>query len=138
MKRSEAVFLSIIVALVVTPATIVLSIYKVTKNPNLRPLSITAESLAAVPDSTGATRQIIVTIASPTGTDPSTHAKLESDLIRAFDSFLLKPVIVHTVGTENSATIAYQVGANTVGPMPLSQAASGLRLAVDADRRRTN
>lgn len=135
MRRRDIIWLSALSALVITPASVALAAYYVTRNPNLRPLGITLEKLIEAGQI--ADRDLIVaqiTFGDRSDTNLSL-AEYEAALSKAFDTFQTE-VQVRFRERRNSdqITILYKVGNSVIGPFPMSRAAEGIRASVEAER----
>jgi hypothetical protein len=127
--------LLIVILLVVAPSAGALTYYWFTKNPNVRPLGITRESLDAFERGGGPVFEIVAQIAY----DPRySGGKSQAELHRAIsNAFRAKGVHVNVqiTRTEGSGTwITYVIGPSTIGPYPLSEASDGINKAVEAYR----
>jgi hypothetical protein len=135
LVKKESIVVSLVAAFIVLPAVLSLSAYFITKNPNLRPLGITLDSLteAGLIESSG---EIIAVISVG---DRSSKSVSKKDYTKALEStfdILGSDVEVkfRTVPNKSDITVTYLVGLSRIGPYPISQAASGVKAAVRAER----
>ncbi len=135
LRRSIS-HLFVVVFFVVAPSAAALGYYYITKNPTIRPLGITRESLDAYERGhTSAVFEIVAHIAY----DPRHSGGISQDeLHRALTTaFRAKGVHVNVQleRSEKAGTwITYVVGPSTIGPYPLSEGALGINQAVEAYR----
>ncbi|WP_421702352.1 hypothetical protein [Aliiroseovarius sp.] len=134
MQRS-VMHLLIVILLVVAPTAGALTYYWFTKNPHVRPLGITRESLDAFERGGGPVFEIVAHISY----DPRySDGKSQAEMHRAFsNAFRAKGVHVNVkfARTGGSGTwVTYVIGPSTIGPYPLSEASSGINKAVEAYR----
>jgi len=134
--RIKDIFLIVLITIfIVGPAVLALSAYVLTKNPSLRPLGITVDSLAEAGQL--AEKGLIVAVV-----DIGTHAPYELSkrdyekaLRTAFDRMNSDVRIrFRSVPNGETVSVTYIVGESRIGPFPASQAASGISLAVEAER----
>lgn len=131
MFRRNSLLLSVIAALIVTPASAMLALYWLTGDPTLRPLAITAAKLRAA----GRMNRPEVRVVIDTGNANAARLKqeLEPGLRAAFDMYQIEPVFdYHRSGRD--VRVTYFVGVNRIGPYSLHQAPSGIRPAAEAYR----
>lgn len=131
IKKKEILYLCMVVALVTFPTAGSLTYYAITKDPSMRPLGITEQSLRAY-----AGEAKVVSIAAIVEWDSArsggiTRRDMQELLINVFKS---KGVDVQVYFTEghNGTFVKYQVGASIIGPFPQSRAAEGITGAVAA------
>ncbi|WP_300516084.1 hypothetical protein [Aliiroseovarius sp.] len=134
MQRSVT-HLLIVIFLVVAPTAGALTYYWWTKNPSVRPLGITRESLDAFERGGGPVFEIIAQISY----DPRhSGGRSQAELHRIFsNAFRAKGVHVNVkfARTGGAGTwVTYVVGPSTIGPYPLSEASNGINKAVEAYR----
>ncbi|MCP5036494.1 MAG: hypothetical protein GY945_02725 [Rhodobacteraceae bacterium] len=122
-----------IIALVILPSALSLSYYAITKDPNMRPLGITTESLREYFG-----RGFGVEIVAIVHWDSIRSGQVtQGDMRRALrNAFKAKGVDVRIDFRETSGGthITYQVGSSSIGPYPQSRAAEGINAAVAAYR----
>lgn len=134
LQRS-VMHLLIVILLVVAPTAGALTYYWFTKNPSVRPLGITRESLDAFERGGRPKFEIIAQISY----DPrQSGGRSQAELHRIFsNAFRAKGVHVNVefTSTGGSGTwITYVIGPSTIGPYPLSGASDGINKAVEAYR----
>ena len=127
--------LMIVILLVVAPTAGALTYYYLTKNPTVRPLGITRESIDAFERGGGAVFEIVARVAyDPRHSSGYSQAQLHKTLSNAFRA---KGVHVNVRFERTGAAgtwITYVIGPSTVGPYPLSEASDGINKAVEAYR----
>ena len=134
-KTRNLFYVVVIISLVVLPTALSLGWYEVTKNPNLRPLGVTRQSLDAYARAKGDTGdgvQIIARVAwVPPHTGGYSRKKLERTLVNAFAAKGVDVIVMFEDGDE-ATTVTYQVGKSYMGPYSTHRAGEGIRAAVDA------
>ena len=135
MVKRETIFVGLVATFIVLPAALSLSAYFITKNPNFRPLGITLDSLteAGLIESSGE----IIAVVSIGDRAPKHSPK--SEYIKALKStfeILGSDVDVKFRSAPNTSdiTVTYLVGLSRIGPYPITQAASGVKAAIHAER----
>lgn len=122
-----------IIALIVTPTAMSLSYYYVTKDPNMRPLGITHQSLSAYTKSRVGDGVHIVAqvewVAHQSG--GYSQRALELAIKNAFKAKGVEVFVFFHPGVDRTR-VTYKVGHTTVGPYSTSHAARGISAAVDA------
>lgn len=135
MVKKETIVVSLVAAFIVLPAALSLSAYFITKNPNFRPLGITLDSLteAGLIESSG---EIIAVISIGDRSQKQTSKKEYTKALESTFEILESEVEVkfRTVPNSSEISVTYLVGLNRIGPYPITQAASGVKAAVRAER----
>jgi len=131
--RQNLLYVSLIFLIVVLPGALALGWYYYSRDPNFRPLGITREALRdyGVP---GQGMDLIAYIDWPTAkADSPARKKLATNLAASFAS---KGVAARLIfrDTTGAAQVTYVIGKSTIGPYPVSQAAQGISMAVEAYR----
>ncbi len=135
LRRSVS-HLLIVVFLVIAPSAAALGYYHITRNPTVRPLGITRESLDAYERGRTST---VFEIVARVAYDPRHSGGVSQDELRRAltAAFRIKGVHVNIqferpgkAGTR----ITYIIGPSTIGPYPLSESAVGINQAVEAYR----
>ncbi len=125
--------LILIITLLVAPAAISLSWYKITGNPLFRPLGITDENMRAY-FGTGKWIEIVAEVEwDSIRSGRIARVDMEQALRRAFEA---KGVEVRVVFRDSASgtRILYRVGPSVIGPYPQARAAEGISAAVEAYR----
>lgn len=135
-NRMNIAYILGIIALVVLPTAITLGYYQATKNPNLRPLSVTQQALHAYARDKPARDQVNIAaqvewVAAQSG--GYSRAGLEQALVRAFKAKGVEVFVFFHDGVDRTR-ITYVVGQSRIGPYSTSQAAYGITAAVAAYR----
>ncbi|SLN10339.1 hypothetical protein AQS8620_00034 [Aquimixticola soesokkakensis] len=122
-------------AAIVLPAFLALAAYAYTRNPSLRPLAITRDSLAAA-GQLETTSPVLVAISVGTQAElPVTSEELRNKITGAFRTYLIEPdVMFRRVEGSAAITATYIVGNNQIGPYAYEDIARGIAPATDAVR----
>lgn len=135
MAKKETIIASLVATFIVLPAAVSLIAYFITKDPNLRPLSITLDNLteAGFIESSG---EIIAVISIGDNAPQHASKKEYANALRSTFEILKTEVKVQFRNVPNSSDISvtYLVGLSRIGPYPITQAASGVKAAVRAER----
>lgn len=132
-RRGWAYF-AVVLAVILAPTAISLGWYQLSKNPNLRPLGITRESLMSYASGFIGGHEIVATVAwVPPKSSRYSKARLKDAITNAFGA---KGVDVRVVFREGKGRtlVTYTVGKSTIGPYPTSRAAEGISAAIEAMR----
>ena len=124
-----------LIALIVLPTAVTLGLHHVSRDPNLRPFSVTQQSLAAYERATGTGSG--VEIVAQVEWDRATAEVSQRHMRRAItDAFRSKGVEVYVafVSGGEATRVTYVVGHSRIGPFPAHRAAEGVSAAVDAYR----
>lgn len=135
MIKKETIIVGVVAAFIVLPAALSLSAYFITKNPNLRPLGITIDKLTEaglISDSGEIIAVISIGDRSVARTSKSEQKKALKSTFEIFGAEVR--VKFRTVPNSSNVSITYLVGQSKIGPYPMSQAASGVKAAVRAER----
>lgn len=134
MLKKETLIMIVVGALIVLPAAASIMAYAITKNPTLRPLNITIESMTAAGLIGGG--EIIAVISVGDGVQPTSTRKQQTATFKtAFDRYGTDVKVKYReVPRSNQTTVMFLVGKSKIGPYPLSQAASGVSAAAQAER----
>ena len=135
-SRRNLGYLVLIVAAVTMPSALSLSWYAITKNPALRPLGITRESLRSYAAAVGGFGEVEIVAQvewAPPHTGGFTAKGLETALINSFASKGMEARVVFYPGKDKTQ-VTYRVGTSTIGPIPVSRASEGVQAAVEAFR----
>ncbi len=130
-QRLNLGYLFLIILVVILPTAFSLGWYKLSNDPNLRPLAITKQALRAY-NSAGEGVEIVAVVdwvALRTGN--YTKANLTHSLVQ---SFAAKGVDVRIEFREgrNATQVTYVVGKTVVGPFSTARASEGISAAVEA------
>ncbi len=134
-RRHPLVTIFLALLALITPSAAALTWYNITGDPTFRPLSVTVERLIAFEADRGTGGAIVAVVTLPPGSRLSDDAVL-ADLRRGFAATGAQ-AIIHLRREPGPPSILFEVGASRFGPMPLGQAAMGLRTASDAWRMKT-
>lgn len=130
-RRSFAYLLGLIV-IVIAPTAMSLLWYAVSRNPELRPLGVTKQALAAYNGGTDGIEIVAVVDWAEAGGSMA-RRRLADNLAT---SFAAKGVDVRITFREGKSgvQVTYYVGATTLGPYSAARAAEGVSAAVGALR----
>jgi len=132
--RRSILVLALVIGGAIAPTVMSLGWYAVTKDPSMRPLSITVESLRAHIGG-GRGNMIVAVVAWDRN---RSGGVTQADMMHALKgSFGAKGVDVSVEFLESGVPgtwVTYRVGPSTIGPFPQSRAADGINAAVDAFR----
>ncbi|MBV7410888.1 hypothetical protein [Maritimibacter sp. DP1N21-5] len=133
-NRFSGLYVMALVGLIVLPTAASLGWFMVTKDPNLRPLGVTEESLRAYDRGGGEGVRIVADIEwVEGGAGGLTQRQVERAIRQAFAVKGIEVfVFFHDGVTE--ARVTYRVRSSTIGPFPVRRAAQGINAAVDAYR----
>ncbi len=131
-RRSIAYVFGII-AVVVLPTAMMLGWYQITRDPNLRPLGITRESLRAFGESGAGVDLVAVVDWVPPRTGGFTQRQLAKDLTASFASKGVEVRVLFREGRD-ATHVTYVIGRTRLGPYPAARAAEGIAAAVEAYR----
>lgn len=134
MKKDTLIGM-LIAACIVLPAMAALAAYFITKNPHFRPLGVTIQKLAdaGLIDETG---EIIAVITIGDQAPKRISNQDYADALRLpFERYNSEVRVKFRSTPQSSAvTVTYMVGRNKIGPYSFSDAASGIKTAVHAER----
>jgi hypothetical protein len=133
--KKDTLVVILVGAFIVLPAMMALAAFFITKNPNFRPLSVTIEKLADAGLIAESGEIIaVVSIGAQATKHPSKkeYAKALRVPFERYNSELR--VKFRTVPRNSDITVTYLVGLNKIGPYAFSNAASGIKTAVRAER----
>jgi len=134
MIQRDNIYLSIAAALIVTPASFMLTWFWLTDDPTLRPLGITERKLvnAGLVASGG---PIVTTVRLGAGASlPMSRSDFEASINQAFDLYGLESKFVYASHPGSGIQITYTVGKSRIGAYSLRRAAEGIRPTADAFR----
>jgi hypothetical protein len=134
-RRHPLVTILLALVALIAPSAAALTWYYMTGDPTFRPLSVTVERLVAFEADRGAGGAVVARVTLPHGS-ALTEAGVTQELQRGFAATGAQAVI-HVTRAPGPPSILFEVGASRLGPMPLGQAAIGLRTASDAWRIKT-
>lgn len=134
-RRRNIIYFLGIIALLVMPTAMSLGYYYVTKDPNLRPLGVTAEALTSYARGRMDGQVHIVAQIEWVPGDAGGYSQrsFEKAITNAFKAKGVEVFVFFHPGVDRTR-ITYRVGPSEIGPYPASQAASGITAAVDAYR----
>lgn len=129
-QRRSLSYVLLIAFLVVLPTAVALLWYRITGDPNLRPLGITEQALRAYSGSDELEIVVVIDWVQPQA-GALTPADLSATLGQAFRA---KGVDVHTVyrAGQGATRVTYLVGETVLGPFPIARARDGIVSAVEA------
>lgn len=135
MIKKETIVIGLVAAFIVVPAILSLSAYFITQNPNLRPLGVTVDKLAAAGLITNSDEIIaVVSIGDRSGKHASKD-EYSNAIEMAFERYNSEAQVkFRTVPNRSDITVTYLVGMNRIGPYDIANAASGIKAAVRAGR----
>lgn len=124
-------YLVAVIGAVSLPTVTAVTYHKVTKDPRMKPLAITSDTVAAFSGDPEDLPLITVVIdwAEHENRDIAT-TQLSNAILRAFQSKGIEATIL--LRPSDRTRITYYVGASVIGPYPRSRAAEGIRPAADA------
>lgn len=130
-QRRGLAYLFGVILFVIAPTAISLGWYAISANPNLRPLAITKQSLAAY---NGESDGIEIVARIDWGTEAGGEAARSRFARDLAISFAAKGVEVRIrfEETRGNTRVTYEVGETTLGPFDRSRAADGINAAVEA------
>lgn len=134
VKRRDMFTLGTVIALVTLPTAGSLLYFAITKDPSIRPLGITQESLRAYSGEGGTGIEIFAMVEWDSARSGQlTREDMHHRLVNVFKS---KGVHVRVFFSEglNGTFVKYQVGRSVIGPYPQNRAAEGILAAVAAYR----
>jgi hypothetical protein len=131
--RRSLAYLLLVIAVIVLPTAISLGWYHVSKDPNLRPLGITEQSLRAYNGNAEGLEIVAVVDWVPPATGNQSQAQFALSLTRAFRAKGAEVRVVFREGRETTR-ITYMIGRSTLGPFPIGRASDGVSAAVQAFR----
>lgn len=130
MKQRRSIgYVLLVIGVVIAPTALSLSWYHITKDPNLRPLAITKQALAAYGLSSGGL-EIVAVVEGPDATSASGMARAITN------AFAAKGMDVRIVVRSGPGVrqVTYRVGSSVLGPYPAARASEGIAAAVQAYR----
>jgi len=131
MPDSQLSIVATVVAAVATPATLALSAYHVTGNPNLRPLAVAVATVSErVPADPSTIHVSIRWPGDPRSADVAAFASHIHDSLYAFGQ--PPHITARAIPRDAAGSITFRTGPNSFGPFPLDQAALGVRPVVAA------
>jgi hypothetical protein len=133
--KKETLIMIAVGTLIVLPAASSMLAFAITKNPELRPLNITFESLSAAGLLNNGAEIVAVVSRGENARQSSSQKQQAAALEMAFERYQSDVAVkFRTVpqGTTNSVT--FLVGKSKIGPYPIARAASGVGAAVQAER----
>lgn len=131
-SRFNVLYVLALVALIVAPSALSLAIYTISKNPNLRPLALTRENLAAYGRASGSGEGAVSVVAQVDWVEGAgSQRELRRAIEQAFNARGVE-VYVHFASGAKSTRITYVVGYSRIGPYSTRDAAEGVRAAVAA------
>ncbi len=134
IKRRDIFTLATVVGLLTLPTAGSLSYFAITKDPSIRPLGITQESLRAYSGDSSAGFEILAMVEWDSARSGQvTRDDMNRALINVFESKGVHAQVFFTKGY-NGTFVKYQVGPSVFGPYPQSRAAEGISAAVAAYR----
>lgn len=137
MIKRDNIYLSIAAALIVTPASFMLTLFWLTGDPTLRPLGITEEKLADA-GRIASGGPIVTTVLMGKGASlPMTRAQFETSINRAFDLYGLESKFKYAAHSGSGIRITYTVGKSRIGVYSLRRAAEGIRPTAEASQMAT-
>jgi hypothetical protein len=131
--RRNLFFVTAIILVIVLPTALALGWYKISRDPNMRPLAVTREALRDY-GVAGIGADLIVYIDWPASkaTSPA-RRKLVADLATSFAAKGVEAKVILRE-TDGPGQVTYVVGKSVLGPYPTARAAEGITAAVDAYR----
>ena len=122
----------LLISLITLPTMMSLTYYQITKDPNIRPLGITRESLRAYGEAGGI--GIVANVAwDPGRSGRVTRDDMETALTNAFRGRGMEVWVIFE-DSRAGTHVTYNIGASSIGPYPQSRAAEGISAAVAAYR----
>lgn len=126
-------YLVAVIGAVSLPTVTAVTYHEVTKDPRMKPLAITTDTVAAFSGDPGDLPPITVVIDWAGHENQDIHKRQLSDaILRAFQAKGLEATVLLRPAAQTRVT--YHVGASVIGPFPRSRAAEGIRPAADAAR----
>lgn len=130
-QRRGLAYLFGVILFVIAPTAISLGWYALSENPNLRPLAITKQSLAAYNgENDGIEIVALVNWGAEAGGEAA-RSRFARDLATSFAAKGVE-VRIRFEETRGNTGVTYEVGETTLGPFERSRAAEGINAAVEA------
>ncbi|MFT6450522.1 MAG: hypothetical protein ACJA06_000002 [Halocynthiibacter sp.] len=130
MNIRDNLLVTVIGVTIIAPATFILGLYWLTKDPTLRPLGITEAKLASagMTEHNGA---ILTTISIAEGIQLDTsREELERTINNAFDMYDTESRFNYVrAPSGKGVSVTYTIGKNQFGPFPIKHASEGIRPA---------
>ncbi|MCB1357361.1 MAG: hypothetical protein KDK53_12955 [Maritimibacter sp.] len=131
--RRNLFFVIALILVIVLPTALALGWYKISRDPNMRPLAVTREALRDY-GVAGIGADLVAYVDWPgSNAESPARRQLARDLTAAFAAKGVEARLVFR-DTNGPAQVTYVIGKSVLGPYPTTHAAEGIAAAVDAYR----
>ncbi|UWQ14181.1 hypothetical protein K3556_14920 [Aliiroseovarius sp. M344] len=122
--------LAMIIGVVALPSAVALGWYSYTKDPTLRPLSLTKAALTE--QAIDKPAEVVAYVQWDTKVEHQAGDAFARSLVQAFDIKNVDLRVIVTDGPDQGTSVVYQVGASQIGPFPKAAAVKGVNAAIGA------